>query len=42
MQLVKDVNLKKESEVKIKKKKFTLENIKKQWVLIAMSFPFVV
>lgn len=41
MQLVKGVNLKNESEIKKKKKKFTLENIKKQWVLIAMSFPFV-
>ena len=40
MQLVKNVDLKTESKPK-KKRKITFENIKKQWVLIAMSFPFV-
>ncbi|MDI9217135.1 MULTISPECIES: ABC transporter permease subunit [Clostridium] len=41
MQLVKNVDLKTESKPKKKKKKITWDNIKKQWVLIAMSFPFV-
>lgn len=43
MQLVRDGDVKLEGEVKKKKeRKITLKNIKKQWVLIAMSFPFVV
>lgn len=42
MQLVRDVNVKTKKEVKKKEKKVTWKNIKKQWVLIAMSFPFVI
>lgn len=42
MQLIKNVNVKTESEIKNKKKKLTWKNIKKQWVLIAMSLPFVI
>ncbi|MBE6052940.1 MAG: sugar ABC transporter permease [Clostridium sartagoforme] len=42
MQLIKNVNVKTESKIKNKKKKITWKNIKKQWVLIAMSLPFVI
>lgn len=42
MQLMNNTDLITEKEMKIKKKKLTWKNIKKQWVLIAMSFPFVV
>jgi putative aldouronate transport system permease protein len=41
MQLVRNVNVKTKKEVKKKERKITWKNIKKQWVLIAMSFPFV-
>lgn len=42
MQLVRDVDVKTKKEFKKKERKITWKNIKKQWVLIAMSFPFVV
>ena len=42
MQLMRDVNVKTKKEVNKKEKKVTWKNIKKQWVLIAMSFPFVI
>jgi len=42
MQLMKNADLITEKEINIKKKKLTWKNLKKQWVLIAMSFPFVV
>ena len=42
MELAKNTNVVTKNEVKKSKRKFTLENIKKQWVLIAMSLPFVV
>ncbi|MCR1950655.1 ABC transporter permease subunit [Clostridium sp. DSM 100503] len=42
MQLVRDVDVKTKNETKKKERKITWKNIKKQWVLIAMSFPFVV
>lgn len=41
MQLVRNVDVKTKKEKKKKEKKITWKNIKKQWVLIAMSFPFV-
>lgn len=42
MQLMKNADLITEKEINIKKKKLTWKNLKKQWVLIVMSFPFVV
>ncbi|MGG7058185.1 ABC transporter permease [Clostridium nigeriense] len=41
MQLVRNVDVKTKKEKKKKERKITWKNIKKQWVLIAMSFPFV-
>ena len=41
MQLVRNVDVKTKKETKKKERKITWKNIKKQWVLIAMSFPFV-